>query len=163
MGYLRYMRGSGFVPPPGHNGGKSQTNLNSLGNGEFPFMNVLKMAGNWDSRLIASVYGPDKLDANGYPTSLYSNGATAIVKVPTQSQRPGNYIYTWDGTGTVQLSGGGDILSGTASFTGSITGNVLTIPGSISGTIQFGQRVTVGTKLQYKYIMNRDSGDHLHR
>ena len=155
MGYLKYTHGSSFVPPPGHNGGRSQTNLNSLNNGEFPFMNVLKMAGNWDSRLIDSVYGPDKLDANGYPTSLYSSGATALAKVPTQSQRPGNYICTWDGTGTIQFSGGGDILSGTASFTGSITGNVLTIPGTVTGTIQFGQRLNGGTTLPYTFIMNQ--------
>jgi hypothetical protein len=140
----------------GFNGGRSQTGLNTLNNGEFAFMNVLKMGGSWDAdNNSATIYPPDLLDANGYPTALFGGaGGKSIFKVPTQTQRPGNYIITWDGNGTIQLSGGGDILGGTASFTGSISGTTLTIPGTVTGTIKMGQRVTGGTTLPYTFIMS---------
>ena len=42
-----------------------------------------------------------------------------------------------------------------ASFTGSIAGNVLTIPGAVTGTIEFGQQVKGGTTAPYTFIMKQ--------
>jgi hypothetical protein len=139
----------------GFNGGRSQTNVNSPNTGEFQFLNVMKSASAWDVEFApgnGDVTPPNLLDAQGYPISLYANGVKNTTRVPTQAQRPGNYIATWDGTGTIGIGGGGSLLTGSATFTGSISGTTLTIPGTVTGTIKIGQRVTGGTTLPYTFI-----------
>jgi hypothetical protein len=92
-----------------HNGGRSQINFNFLGNGSFPFLNLLKTpSAQWT---LADNFGypaPDTLDANGYPTSISHGGVKVSIFVPTQTTRPGRYAVTWDsagGTTTIIVQG----------------------------------------------------------
>ena len=158
MGYLRYSHSSGYVPPPGHNGGRSQTNFGSIYTSDWPFLNVMKNGlmpdfGDHSNNTLT----PDLFNADGYPLATGSHsGFHWTIEIQPENQRPGNYILTWDGTGTITGTGaGGSPLGSGVTFTGSIAGNVLTIPGTITGTIQFGQRVTGGTTLPYTFIMKQ--------
>lgn len=126
------------------NGGRSQTNLNFIGQGEFPFLNQFKEAPAWTLHNANAPVTPDMVDALGYPnqTAAFATGGVDwAVPIPTQADRSGNWCITWDGTGTIAAGGGGAQLT-TKTFTGSISGNVLTIPGSITGgPFQFGEMV----------------------
>ena len=159
MGKLVYSTSA--VPViPGHNGGRSQTNVNILYGGEYPFINIMKhSAMPIVSDATLNTITPDMLDALGYPNATY-HGFWYQPLMPLQSERPGNYIITWDGTGAIVGTGAGGRDLFTASFTGSITGNVLNVPGAITGTIEFGQRVTGGTTLPYTFIMNQIDATH---
>lgn len=138
----------------GFNGGRSQTNFGFLypNQGDHPFLNTMKISA-------AVVLGdgsaatPDMFNSDGYPLATGTHGVYRWQPViPAQTERPGNYIVTWDGTGTTSIGAGGSQL-GTVTFTGSITGTTLTISG-LSGTIQPGQCVVGGTVLPYTFIMS---------
>jgi hypothetical protein len=127
------------------NNGRSQVNLNGLRGGDFAFLNLMKEAPAWGWFSGNSAVTPDVLDANGWPTAttngVGSGGVSLQIPIPTQVSRPGNYIMTWDGTGTISAGAGGSTLT-SKTFTGSISGNVLAIPGSITGgPFQYGEKV----------------------
>lgn len=88
------------------NGGRSQINLNDPNIGyEFPFLNHFKSASAWGKRDNTGCPDPSTLDANGYPTSLLGgSGINTGFFVPSQTQRPGNYVLGWTGNGTIDLS-----------------------------------------------------------
>lgn len=157
MGFLKYTHASGFVPPPGHNGGRSQTNFGFLyaSQGDQPFINVMKLSPLPTFSDGANVaVTPDLLNADGYPLATGSHGGYHWTPIITSgTERPGNYIITWDGTGDISGTGAGGAQLGTATFTGSIAGTTLTISG-LSGTIQPGQRVVGGTVQPYTFIMS---------
>lgn len=86
------------------NGGRSQVNLNFLQTGgDFPFLNCMKTGQSWSFMDNSGWPAPDTLDANGYPTSISNGGVFTVFFVPSQSARPGTYVATWDGNGTIHL------------------------------------------------------------
>ena len=99
MGFLRVNQSS---MTSGFNGGKSQVNIEFA---SYAFINVIKNAGEDIKHWVAGpLFGapedPSLRDANGYPTSTI--GWVIGCNLPSQVDRPGNWIQTWDGHGTVQ-------------------------------------------------------------
>jgi hypothetical protein len=87
---------------PGFNGGRSQVNLNFLQTGgDYPFLNVLKTAQSWGLADNTGSPDPDTLDSDGYPVKIVHGGVYTVCFVPSQALRPGNYVITWNGNGTV--------------------------------------------------------------
>lgn len=144
--------------PSGFNGGAAQTNFNFLGGGDYAFMNVLKGAVNqWhNSDFSSNTPTPDLFDANGWPiasTYLSSHGlAIYQTPVPTQAERPGNYVAYWDGTGTLNLSATNIAAVGTANFTGRVIGNVLYVDSGLTGSVKKGVSLT-GTNVPSNCIV----------
>jgi hypothetical protein len=86
------------------NGGRSQVNMNFLQTGgDYPFLNCLKTAQSWSLLDNTNWPVPSTLDADGYPTSISNGGVYTVFFVPSQSARPGNYVVTWNGNGTIFL------------------------------------------------------------
>lgn len=102
------------------NGGKSQVNLSLLQiGGDYPFLNVLKTGQHWSFINNANApVTPDLLDSNGYPTSIINSGVYTTLFVPTQATRPGNYVITWDGTGTIFCGMSNTLVSGSKTSSG---------------------------------------------
>jgi hypothetical protein len=146
---------TGVAASTSHNGGRSQNNFTFIyaRRGDYPFINAMKLSEQPTFADGAAVpVTPDLLDADGYPLAIVHGGFHWNPNIAPGVVRPGNWIMTWDGSGTVLAGAGGSQL-GTVTFTGSITGNTLTISG-LSGTIQPGQRVVGGTVLPYTFIMS---------
>ena len=64
---------------------------------------------------LANTVTPDLLSADGYPLATGSHGGyhwTPII--PTGTERPGNWIITWDGAGSIFGTGAGGSQLGTA-------------------------------------------------
>lgn len=142
----------------GFNGGGAQTNLNLIGGGDFAFKNVLKgSVNNWTAADFSPVaVTPDLLDSNGYPIAssfLTTHGLRiSSIPLPSQTQRPGNYVAYWDGSGTLNFSVTNIAAVSTASFTGSVTGNVLTVASGLTGTVSKGMILT-GTSVPTNCIV----------
>jgi hypothetical protein len=84
------------------NGGRSQVNLNFLQfGGDYPFLNCLKAAQSWSHIDNSGPPEPNTLDSDGYPTSISHGGVYTVFFVPSQAARPGNYVITWSGNGTI--------------------------------------------------------------
>ena len=108
-----------------------QLNLGGPGSGEFPFLNLVRYAGEeWKHGDLTGVVTPDQLGASGYP--LYDPHASGFggwrseLAMPMQYARTGHYVMTWTGAAKVQLKdepsyGGGGI--GSHGCTGSDTSN----------------------------------------
>lgn len=96
------------------NGGKSQVNLNFIQTGgDYPFLNAMKSGQSWGwlDNTSAPVT-PDILDSDGYPTSILHTGVYTVFYVPSQADRPGNYVITWDGNGTISCGMDNTLVSG---------------------------------------------------
>lgn len=63
---------------------------------------------------------PDILDINGYPTSIVNTGVVTNFYVPSQLARPGNYVITWDGTGTIFCGMNNTLVSGSKTSSGGV-------------------------------------------
>jgi len=102
------------------NFGRSQGNLNFLQTGgDYPFLNCLKTAQAWAFFDNADApITPDTLDSDGYPTSISHTGVYTVFFVPTQAARPGNYVVTWDGTGTIIVNMNNTLVSGSKTSSG---------------------------------------------
>lgn len=86
----------------GFNKGRSQVNLNFLQiGGDFPFINCLKDAQAWSNIDGSGSPEPTTLDSNGYPLVLKNGGVMTVFFVPSQAERPGNYVITWTGNGEI--------------------------------------------------------------
>lgn len=85
------------------NGGKSQTNFNFLGQGEFPFLNLLKEGGTWKYVSNSVVVTPSDLNSTGYPTAIKNSGSYFVTFLPSQLSRPGNYVLTCSGNGSLYI------------------------------------------------------------
>jgi hypothetical protein len=84
------------------NGGRSQVNLNFLQfGGDYPFLNCLKAAQSWSHLDNSGPPEPNTLDSDGYPISISHGGVYTVFFVPSQAARPGNYVITWSGNGTI--------------------------------------------------------------
>lgn len=101
------------APPSGFNGGKSQVNFNFLQiGGDFPFLNCLKTAQVLGFIDNSGYPDPNTLDTDGYPTSISHGGLATVFFVPTQAERPGNYVATWNGNGTIFCGMNNTLISG---------------------------------------------------
>jgi hypothetical protein len=100
MGFLRRSRVGG-----GHNGGRSQVNLNYLQTGgDYPFINHVKTGQYWSFITNPSPTAPvppDSLDSDGYPTTITNGGVFTRFFIPPQSARSGAYKVDWLGIGTI--------------------------------------------------------------
>jgi lysophospholipase L1-like esterase len=105
------------VAGTGHNGKKTQVNMEFLNEGgDYPWLNAMKTATNWGFASGISYAGPtpDILDADGYLISMAGTAASGIktgFRVPSQAQRPGAWIIKWDGD---TLAGSTGVNSGSA-------------------------------------------------
>ena len=92
-------------PGVGFNGGKSQVNLGYLqASGDYPFRNLLKMSQfwSWSDNNTTDPMLPTYFDNDGYPTTIVHGGViSGQLSIPTSTNRPGNYVIKWDGSGTV--------------------------------------------------------------
>ncbi|WP_143198390.1 hypothetical protein [Bradyrhizobium sp. AS23.2] len=102
------------------NNGKTQINFNfpSGNSGEYPFLNFMKAGGTWRYASNNNMVDPRDHDANGYPTVVRNGGQYLVTFIPSQVSRPGNYVLTWDGNGTVYILGKNTPVSGSKSSTG---------------------------------------------
>lgn len=100
------------------NGGRSQVNLNFLqGGGDYPFLNCLKNAQSWGLLDNSGVPDPSTLDSDGYPTTITNKGVYTVFFVPSQTARPGNYVITWNGNGTIHCGMTNTPVSGSRTST----------------------------------------------
>ena len=56
---------------------------------------------------------PSSLDSDGYPISISNGGVGTVFFVPSQAERPGNYVVTWSGNGTIAVWSSNTPVSGT--------------------------------------------------
>lgn len=91
---------------------KLQVNFNFLQTGgDYPFLNHLKTAQAWafvDSSARPTSPAPNTLDSDGYPLSISNGGVTTVFYIPSQDPikgRPGHYVVTWEGDGTISTPG----------------------------------------------------------
>jgi hypothetical protein len=103
------------------NGGKSQVNFPMVGGqtGAFVFINRVKEGGSWTYSTGGGPVNPNDLDSNGYPTVITSGGVQTTTTLPSQTERSGNYVATWDGTGTIILVGD-TLVSGSKTSSGGV-------------------------------------------
>lgn len=99
-----------------HNGGKLQVGVNFMQGGqEFAYLNLLKTAQFWLYISNSNVPSPNELDSDGYPTTISNGGVYTVFFIPSQTERPGNYVVKWDGNGTIYGAGtpqgGGSLTS----------------------------------------------------
>ncbi|WP_057840200.1 hypothetical protein [Bradyrhizobium jicamae] len=86
----------------GFNKGRSQVNLNFLQiGGDYPFLNCMKNAQRWEYLDNSGPPEPSELDSDGYPLKISHSGVYTVFYVPPQTARPGNYVVTWSGNGTI--------------------------------------------------------------
>ena len=89
------------VTPTGHNGSRIQ---GTPGNGDFIFVDHFKNGQGWSGGAGGWV-DPLTLDANGWPNTLPIT-VTNKMYVPSQAERPGQYVVDWQGNGTLFIGGG---------------------------------------------------------
>lgn len=111
-----------------HNGMPSQLNLwfQQIA-GDFMFINMLKSSQIFALSDFSNCPAPDTLNSNGYPISVSNGGVASVCYVPTQAERPGQYVvkFTADASGrTVNM----DFAAYTS--TGAGTHRALFTPGS---------------------------------
>ncbi|MBR0836970.1 hypothetical protein JQ612_27565 [Bradyrhizobium manausense] len=108
----------GSLVAPNFNGGRSQVNLNFLQTGgDYPFINLLKTAQNWGFIDNSGWPEPSTLDADGYPILISNKGVYTVFFAPSQAARPGNYVVTWNGNGTIYLGMNNTAVSGSKTST----------------------------------------------
>lgn len=101
------------------NGGLSQVGVNALQwGGAYPFINLLKTAQTWSLNDGTGAPDPNTLDSDGYPTKITNGGVYTVFFVPSQASRPGNYVITWTGNGTLSLGMNNTKVSGSLTSTG---------------------------------------------
>lgn len=100
------------------NGGRSQVGVNALQwGGAYPFLNLLKTAQLWSLNDGSGPPAPDTLDSDGYPLKITNGGVYTIFYAPDRNSRPGNYVVTWTGNGTLSLGMNNTKVSGSLTST----------------------------------------------
>lgn len=85
-----------------HNGGLITNNFWAWQYaGDYRFLNLFKNSQEWIRVDNTTRYDPTKHDSDGYMHTVYGIGVYTLFKIPSQAKRPGNYVCTWDGGGTV--------------------------------------------------------------
>jgi hypothetical protein len=106
------------TPAAVFNGGRSQVNLNFLqSGGAYPFLNCLKTAQAWSFIDNSGYPDPTTLDNDGYPVRITNGGVYTVFFVPSQATRPGNYVITWSGNGTIYCGMSNTPVSGSKTST----------------------------------------------
>lgn len=134
---------------------QSEVSLSPPGGADLPFLNAFKTASSWTYNDNSAQAKPDELDSNGYILTsggwTSHGGAKAVISIPTQAKRPGDYVFVATGGGAFQFSNNngtsalvscvGTTAGGTScdntgcsSFTGSIAGAILTVTAAPTGT-----------------------------
>lgn len=99
-----------------HNGGRSQLNLSHMQFGGYqPFANLFLNCQQWSTISPDGSPIPTNHDANGYMHTLYNGGVYTVGRRPTNTNRPGNYVLKWTGTGTFTSVHGVTTVSGSLS------------------------------------------------
>lgn len=143
----RPIRGGSQPVAVGFNGGKSQVGVNFLQiANDFAFMNAVKGGQSWNYGDNSGFPDPTELDSNGYPIAgssifLSHSGVRTVFYIPTQTERPGNYVVTWDGISNIGFTFT-HVITPTATFTGSVASGILTAGAPSGGTIQKGMILT---------------------
>lgn len=107
-----------------HNGGLSQAVFWFLTfGGEFPFLNLEKASPTWGTVDNTANILPANFDANGYVHTITNGGVKHSYAVPSQSERPGNYVYKWDGGGTMHRGFTATTVSGSLTSSAGTTNN----------------------------------------
>lgn len=100
------------------NGGRTQVNLSFLqSGGDYPFLNCMKTAQSWSFIDNSGIPDPSSLDSNGYPIRITNGGVYTVFFVPSQASRPGNYVMTWSGNGTIYCGMSNTPVSGSKTST----------------------------------------------
>lgn len=87
---------------------RSQLNLGFLQiGGEYAFVNYLKNAQMWTFVDNSGVPAPDSLNSDGYPTTITNGGVYTVFYIPDAAVRPGDWVVSWQGTGTINCTGMG--------------------------------------------------------
>lgn len=74
--------------------------------GGYEFLNLMKHAQlPWTLGDNSGVLAVTDFDSNGYPTALRVGSVYTVVYIPLPASRPGNYVVTFDGDGTVNFLG----------------------------------------------------------
>jgi hypothetical protein len=99
----------------GFNGGKTQIqSTNPNVSGDFPFINLLKVANSWWGTIPSNsntYIDPSWLDANGYLLATFLNGTHGEVfmatGLPNSNSRIANasnpLVVTWEGNSTIRI------------------------------------------------------------
>jgi hypothetical protein len=96
-----------------HNGGRSQVgfwymDLASI----WPYINVLKQCGQrWDANTTAQLE-PTNYTAMGYPKVAAGQAKQQSVRIPSQTNRPGNWVLRWTGRAGFTINGSHTVVSG---------------------------------------------------
>lgn len=99
-----------------HNGGIEQLNLSfPLFGADFPFLDLIKNCQQWDRLDNTTAWDLSKHDDDGWMTEIYGTGYHAVTAAPTQAQRPGNYVATWQDGGTAHIGMANTPVSGSVS------------------------------------------------
>ncbi len=139
---------------------RSELSLSNLfGATEYPFLNLLKAANQWDYADNSGHLKPDELTSDGYPLAggswISKSGAKDLIVTPSQAERPGHYVLmgtggvslrtTFNGSGVLGLvscTGAGGTFgtgvscdnTGCSSFLGSISQTTLTVTSPPTGS-----------------------------
>jgi hypothetical protein len=96
-----------------HNGYGIQANIGANQyQGDYRYLNRVLDSQNWYSNVPPD---PSKHDSNGWMTTFYGNGVYSRCYIPSQSDRPGNYVVKWTGNGTIYIGAAHSIVSGSLS------------------------------------------------
>lgn len=144
-----------------HNGGRSQiqSNFPQVG-GDYPFVNLLQVAQDWSLADNSGWPSPNSLNSDGYPITISNGGVATVFRIPTQSQRSGNYVLITTGIGTVNCTGLGSSapVSGTNTQT-VILGTSLGSNIQVNLTISATDATTPITKMAF--VHNQDVAAYL--
>lgn len=128
-----------------HNGSRSQVNIYTPNSGgAYPFLDLMKSAGDWFNWT-----DPSTFNANGYPTV---SGAGTNIPIPTQAERPGNYVVVWDGNHSIDV---GSVTTVSGSTSAGSHRYVFT-PGPSDTQIGFNVRFTMVTPSTSIQIFHAD-------
>lgn len=97
-----------------HNGGRSQLDINGGRGGlSFPLIDLSHIGNPWVLADLSAAADPNDLDSNGYPNAALGsaiwtahNGIGTQTDIPSQAQRPGNWIFKGTSTAAAGQPGG---------------------------------------------------------
>lgn len=129
VGLLQFVGGNNSF-----NGGRSQIQTDFIEQGgDFALLNLFKMSQNWGYSDNSGPLNPANMDSNNYPTSLPGGvGVNTVFFIPTQGERPGNYVYKWDGDGVASQVSGTAISYAITAASSSGSSTIITLTGTLN-------------------------------
>jgi len=99
-----------------HNGKRLQVNPWFLiTQTEYPFLDHMKCSAHWNYADNSGFIDWAETDVNGYPTVVRNTGIRTTFSIPSQSERPGNYVIRWGGNITTLLGMANTLIEGSMS------------------------------------------------